>query len=203
MSEIFLKECESNVKKIFKRKDGKPNSHLVSNVESTAAPVTRRSSSCKRSDEQAASSFTARARPRRETSCPTSTKISSTSSSESSPSSSSSGLPKYRSKNLIPRNIRNLFRRKLRATQGIFQTTSAKRCLALREKVDQIEAELKNYYSDRRSKIEADAVTKIKRNPKAFYAYAERFQKTKSGVGPLINEKDEIVNKPDGIAEKI
>ena len=45
-----------------------------------------------------------------------------------------------------------------------------------------------NYYSDRRSRMEADAVTKIKRNPKAFYAYAKRFQKTKSVVGPLINE---------------
>ena len=36
-------------------------------------------------------------------------------------------------------------------------------------------------------------MAKIKRNPKAFYAYAKRFQKTKSGIGPLINEKDEIV----------
>ena len=49
--------------------------------------------------------------------------------------------------------------------------------------------------------MEGEAVAKIKRNPKAFYAYAKRFQKTKSGIGPLINEKDEIINKPEEVAE--
>ena len=44
-------------------------------------------------------------------------------------------------------------------------------------------------------------MAKIKRNPKAFYAYSKRFQKTKSWIGPSINEKDEIVHKPEEVAE--
>ena len=44
-------------------------------------------------------------------------------------------------------------------------------------------------------------MSQIKSNPKAFYAYAKRFQKTFSGVGPIINSKGEIISDPAKIAE--
>ena len=49
--------------------------------------------------------------------------------------------------------------------------------------------------------MEDKAVSQIKSNPKAFYAYAKRFQKTFSGVGPIINSKGEIISDPAKIAE--
>ena len=49
--------------------------------------------------------------------------------------------------------------------------------------------------------MEDKAVSQIKSNPKAFYAYAKRFQKTFSGVGPIINSEGEIISDPAKIAE--
>ena len=50
--------------------------------------------------------------------------------------------------------------------------------------------------------MEDKAVAQIKKNPKAFYAYAKRFQKTFSGVGPIINSKGDIITDPAKIAEE-
>ena len=49
--------------------------------------------------------------------------------------------------------------------------------------------------------MEDKAISQIKKNPKAFYAYARKFQKTFAGVGPLINSKGEIISDPAEIAE--
>ena len=97
--------------------------------------------------------------------------------------------------------ITNLFRKKRNVTKGIFTTNSSKRCLALRKKVEIIEEKLNMYYSDRKRKMEDKAISQIKNNPRAFYAYARRFQKTFSGVGPLINKGGEIINEAFKIAE--
>ena len=44
------------------------------------------------------------------------------------------------------------------------------------------------------------ALAKIKRNPKAFYAYARRFSKTYSGVGPFIKENGDKINETEAEA---
>ena len=49
--------------------------------------------------------------------------------------------------------------------------------------------------------MEEKVVSQIKHNPRAFYAYAKRFQKTFSGVGPIINKDGVIITDPAEIAE--
>ena len=94
-----------------------------------------------------------------------------------------------------------MFRQKRKATKGIFITKSTTKCLALRRKVQLIEEKLTTFYSDRRRKMEDKAISQIKQNPKAFYAYAKRFQKTYSGIGPIISPDGEILTEPAKIAE--
>ena len=105
------------------------------------------------------------------------------------------------SNNKIPRHVRKLFKQKRSLTKGIMKTTSARRCLDLRRKIDSIELQLKASYVERRRKQEEEAISKIKKNPKAFYTYAKRFSKTFSGVGPIIKEDGEVVTNPKEVAE--
>jgi hypothetical protein len=83
------------------------------------------------------------------------------------------------------------------------KTSSASRCFALRKKVENIENDLKAFYLARIHKMENKAVSRIKSNPKAFYAYAKRFQKSFSGIGPLMKPNGEIISSPEDIAEAL
>ena len=105
MSEILLKKCEDNVKKIFRGNDGKEEPIL--SPETLSQEVLAETSVA---DDDGAQ-------------CGKYEK-------------------KFKSKNKIPHVIRNLFRKKRKATQGIFTTRSAKKCLTLRRKVQFIEEKL-------------------------------------------------------------
>ena len=48
---------------------------------------------------------------------------------------------------------------------------------------------------------ENEALRKIKRNPKYFYSYANKFSKTKTKVGPLTNDKGETIKDTYEMAE--
>ena len=56
------------------------------------------------------------------------------------------------------------------------KNSTASRCLALRQKIDKIEAYLKIFYLTRIQKMENEAFSKMKRNSKAFYAFAKRIK---------------------------
>ena len=107
------------------------------------------------------------------------------------------------SNNRIPKPIRKLFIQKRMATKSIFKSTSAKRCLALKIKIYSIEEDLKSHYKTRRSKVEKEAINKIKKNPNAFYTYAKKFAKTFSGVGPLIDADGKVITDPKETAEAL
>ena len=50
-------------------------------------------------------------------------------------------------------------------------------------------------------KKEKEALHKIKRNPKYFFKYANQFSKTRSRVGPLLNENGETIKDPFNMGE--
>ena len=77
------------------------------------------------------------------------------------------------SNNHIPKNVRKLFKQKKNMTQRIMKTTSASKCLSLKKKIETIEEQLKESYIERRKNQENKAISMIKKNPKAFYAYAK------------------------------
>ena len=73
--------------------------------------------------------------------------------------------------------------------------------MSLKGKIEAIEDQLKESYQESRRKLEREAISKTKHNPKAFYAYAKRFAKTFTGVGPLIKEDGKVITNPKEIAE--
>ena len=100
------------------------------------------------------------------------------------------------SNNHIPKNVRKLFKHNKNMTQRIMKTTSASKCLSLKKKIEAIEEQLKESYTERRKKLENKAIYKTKKNPKAFYAYAKKFSKTFTGVGPIITEDGKVITDP-------
>ena len=108
---------------------------------------------------------------------------------------------KKQSNNKIPKHIRKLFNQKRNTRRKIMKTTSASKCLALRIKIQSIEEQLKGNYLKRRRKLEKEAISKTKKNSKAFFAFAKKFSKTSTGVGPIITKDCKVVTEPKEIAE--
>ena len=103
---------------------------------------------------------------------------------------------KAKSNNKIPRKVRILMRNKSKISSAILITKSGHKIACLREKLHKIENELENLYNKRRSNQEKEAISKIKLNPRFFYSYAKKFSKTKSEIGPFINESSESITDP-------
>ena len=80
----------------------------------------------------------------------------------------------FRSKNHIPRQVRTQMRRKHEASKGLKTVTSVKRCLRLREKLENAENELKSMFMKKKIQDEAVAFAKMKRNPKVFFSLAKK-----------------------------
>ena len=72
-----------------------------------------------------------------------------------------------------------------------------------KEKIENIEQLLKDFYDKRRQRKENEALENIKRNPKVFYSYARKQSKSFSGIGPLFDEDGETITKPEDIAEAL
>jgi hypothetical protein len=70
-------------------------------------------------------------------------------------------------------------------------------------KLEDIETQLKSSYDNRRSKQESDAISKIKKDPKAFFSYAKRFSKTNSDIGPFFNVDGNPVLDAETIVEML
>ena len=108
---------------------------------------------------------------------------------------------KQRKGNKIPKNIRILMRKKTSTSKKILKSNKAQNTLKLMLKLKDIEEELEVSYKAMRLKKEREALGKIKRNPKYFYKYANKFSKIQNRVGPLINEKGESIKEPYLMAE--
>ena len=64
-----------------------------------------------------------------------------------------------------------------------------------------METKLQDSYTKRRNNQEREALKKIKADPKAFFAYAKKFSKLKTEVGPLLSEEGNLVSDDDAIAK--
>ena len=52
---------------------------------------------------------------------------------------------------------------------------------------------IENEYKERKTKLENEAISKLKRNPKFFYSYAKKHSKSKSQIGPFFDEEGELI----------
>ena len=109
----------------------------------------------------------------------------------------------FTNKNKIPREIRNLMRKKRKLSKVTLRAKSHSRLLKLREELENIELKLQTSYETRRNKQEQDAIKKIKKDPKAFYGYAKRFSKTNSDIGPFFCKDGNPVTESEEIVEML
>ena len=64
--------------------------------------------------------------------------------------------------------VRNVFRQKKKAFEGRKTVTSVRKCLAMRAVIENEEDDLASLYIERKGKLEASVMNKIKRNPFFF-----------------------------------
>ena len=82
--------------------------------------------------------------------------------------------------NKIPNLIINLMRKKTTMSKKILKSNSGDKTSKLMKSLEEIEKILETSYKAMKVKKEKEALTKIKRNPKFFYKYANYFSKTRS-----------------------
>ena len=109
----------------------------------------------------------------------------------------------FSSKNKIPRKVRILMRNKSNLSKIILKSKSGHKIALFRKRLQSVEEELEKLYTARRDKQENDAIQKIKKNPKFFYSYAKKFSNIKTGIGPFIDENDELITDNFKIAEML
>ena len=96
--------------------------------------------------------------------------------------------------NSIPKDRKALMRRRNRINKRLLHITSPTQKEKLRKELVQIEKELQKSRKQSRIYQEKKAIEAIKKNAKYFFTYAKKFSKTKTTIGPLLDEKEEYVH---------
>ena len=99
-------------------------------------------------------------------------------------------------KSFIPRDRKNLMRRKRRITAQLKKTTSEARRKKLKGESVQVERALIKSYQQSQKDRETKAVNAIKRNSKYFFSYAKKFSTTKAGIGPFFDYAKKLITSP-------
>ena len=100
----------------------------------------------------------------------------------------------------IPRDRRILMLKRTRAKKQLKTATGA-RAEALNLRLISIELELQKSYRQQSNREETKAISNIKRNPKSFYSYANKFSKVSTAIGPLINSAKKLVTSASQMAK--
>ena len=106
-------------------------------------------------------------------------------------------------KSFIPRDRKNLMRRKRRITAQLKKTTSEAKRKKLKGESVQVERALIKSYQQSQKDRETKAVNAIKINSKYFFSYAKKFSTTKIGIGPFFDYAKKLVTSPIKMAEML
>ena len=104
--------------------------------------------------------------------------------------------PTKKAKLKINRFRKNIWRRHSKLKKNILKESSSKKLLQLIEKKRELEEQLKADYNAENAMEEDRAILNIKTNPKFFFSFARSKQKTKSQIGPFIDQSTGKLN-PD------
>ena len=94
-------------------------------------------------------------------------------------------------------------RNKSNLSKAILKSKSGHKIALFRKRLKSVEEELEKLYTIRRDRQENDAIQKIKKNPKFFYTYARKFSNVRTGIGPFLDDNDELVTDNFEIAEML
>ena len=109
-----------------------------------------------------------------------------------------------RGKRRVDKQRRRLWRRLGRVWGAILTTPSATRLAELLSTKQALEEELRCSYATTSWEEETEVVSRMKTNPKAFFAYAKARQQTRAKVGPFIDPSSGLPNPdPDFTAEQL
>ena len=106
-------------------------------------------------------------------------------------------------KSHIPRDRKNLMRKRRRINVQLCKTTNDARRKKLKQEAREVEKQLTRSYQRTQQECERKAVNSIKRNSKYFFSYAKKFSSIKSGIGPFIDAAKELVNCPLKMAKML
>ena len=104
-----------------------------------------------------------------------------------------------RSNSRIPRNRKNLMRRRRRIAVQLQKVTSENLMTEARD----IEKKLQKSYRETRDINEQKAVDAITNNSTYFFNCAKKFSKVASGIGPLMDSAKTLVTCPTKMAEML
>ena len=108
-----------------------------------------------------------------------------------------------RKQSSIPRERRNLMRRRARINKQLAGNINAnKRCHLEKESID-IEKKLQASYRNEKKERETRACEAIKVNSKYFFSYAKLLSRVKAGIGPLIDTAKTVISCPLKIADML
>ena len=109
-----------------------------------------------------------------------------------------------RGKRRVDKQRRRVWRRLGRVRGAILTTASATRMAELLSTKQVLEEELRCSYAATGWEEEAEVVSRMKTNPKAFFAFAKARQQTRAKVGPFIDPSSGLPNPdPDFTAEQL
>ena len=97
-----------------------------------------------------------------------------------------------RSKSLIPREVRTLMKRKINANRSLAKATEETKINDLKDKILNIEDELRLLVHKRRAQAEMKARHNLKSDPLAFFTLVKKLTKKSAKVGPFKRTKDNI-----------
>ena len=101
---------------------------------------------------------------------------------------------KFRSSNLIPKEVRDLFKKKARVSKSLKSVKSVNKCVSLRRKILDADIKLKKHYNDRQIKEELDIFERAKSNKNVLFNFIKQKQKSKNLIGPFIKNK-KVINE--------
>ncbi len=100
----------------------------------------------------------------------------------------------------IPRERRNLMRKRRALEIKLGKTSSVTRIRNIEGKLTNIEILLQKSYQATHQQGEMRAVQSIKSNPKYYFAYAKKFSKIKTKIGPLLDENNQYTASSQDMA---
>ena len=115
---------------------------------------------------------------------------------------------KRNSRTKIPRNRLKLIRKKkeINTRMNIYKfikdptENNYRKFQYLEKRKEEIVQEIKNLLEQEQLQKENDALEQMKKNPKYFYSFVKKFNQTVNKIGPLKDNKDNLINDPEAKA---
>ncbi len=99
-------------------------------------------------------------------------------------------------KHHIPHHRRSLFKKLAKLKRALVKEKTAVRIAELLEQIRTLELQLTSEYEEKEQREEIKVLESIRSNPKSFFTYAQKGQKTREKIGPFVDDTGNINTDP-------